>query len=130
MARPKAVELTSRELAVMQVFWQQPQATADEVRQRLLDQNEELAYVTVANVIRGLADKGFLKQLNSQRPYVYSAVKSFNDVSQRLVGDLVQRLFRGSTEALLVQLLDRRSLSDSERSFLQEILQREEQDEC
>lgn len=51
-----------------------------------------LAYVTVANVVRGLEDKGFLKQLNKSRPFQYCAAQSFEDVSKRLVGDLVERL--------------------------------------
>jgi BlaI family transcriptional regulator, penicillinase repressor len=35
MARPAAKDLTDRELEVMQIFWQQGDATAAEVRDRL-----------------------------------------------------------------------------------------------
>jgi len=122
MAGPQAKELTERELVVMRAFWDEGSGTADEARQRLADAGVELAYVTVANVVRGLEDKGFLKQLNKSRPFQYRAARSFEDVSKRLVGDLVERLFDGSRQKLLVQVLDKRRLSKTEREFLKQIL--------
>ncbi len=126
MVRPKTKELTARELGIMQVFWKYEEATAEEARQHLKKSGEELAYVTVANVVRSLADKGFLKQLNSERPFRYKAVRSFDEVSKNIVGDLMTRLFAGSREAMLVNLLDRRKLTAKERAFLEEILRKQE----
>lgn len=126
MARPKATELTARELAVMQVFWKQADATVEDAREHLEETGEALAYVTVANVVRALADKGFLKQTHQERPFRYQAVRSFEDVSGRLVGDLMTRLFEGSREAMLVHLLDRRKLTADEKAYLAEILKRQE----
>ena len=126
MARPKTTDLTGRELAVMQVFWERKEATADAVHQQLVHKGEDIAYVTIANAIRGLVDKGFLQQTTSKRPYVYLAIRSFEQVSNRLVGDLVTRVFDGSREALLVHLLDRKKLSSEEREYLQEVLARQE----
>lgn len=126
MVRPKSTELTARELAVMQVFWREEAATAEEARQALAGTGEDLAYVTVANVVRGLADKKFLKQLNQQRPFRYKAIRTFDDVSKRLVGDMISRLFNGSREAMLVHLLDRRKLTQEERAYLMDLLQNEE----
>ncbi len=122
MARPRSTELTDRELAVMQIFWQKDESTADDVRRCLQQQGEELAHVTVANVVRGLLDKGFLLQTHCDRPYRYRAVRTFDDVSNRLIGDFVKRLFDGSREAMLVHVLKGKQLSDSERAFLKEML--------
>lgn len=126
MVRPKAKELTARELAVMQVFWKSNEATAEDARDHLAKSGEELAYVTVANVVRSLADKGFLSQINSERPFLYKAAKSFDEVSKNIVGDVLTRLFSGSREAMLVNLLDRRKLTAKERAFLAEILRQQE----
>lgn len=127
MVRPKSNELTSRELAVMQVFWKQADATADEIRESLAGSGENLAYPTVANVVRGLADKGFLRQVNQERPFRYQAVRSFEDVSKRLVGDLLTRLFAGSRETMLVHLLGRRKLTAGEKAFLTDLLSDQEE---
>lgn len=126
MARPKTPELTDRELAVMQVFWRTAEATAEQARQELLKAGEEVAYVTIANVVRGLLEKGFLKQTHSQRPFRYTAIRTFDDVSTKLLGDFMGRLFHGSRQALLVQLLKHRKLSDAERELLEQVLDRSE----
>lgn len=122
MARPKAPELTDRELAVMQVFWQTEESTAEQARQVLLKTGEEIAYVTIANVVRGLLEKGFLEQTHSERPFRYTAVRTFDDVSTKLLGDFMGRLFQGSRQAMLVQLLKHRKLSGAERELLEQIL--------
>ncbi len=126
MARPKNPELTDRELAVMQVFWKTDEATAEQARQALLKTGEEVAYVTIANVVRGLLEKGFLKQTHMQRPYRYTAVRSFDDVSKKLMGDFMGRLFQGSRQAMLVQLLNYRKLNRAERKMLEQILDESE----
>lgn len=126
MARPKAIELTARELAVMQLFWKNGEGTAEQAQAHLEATGDKLAYTTVANVVRSLTDKGFLKPTNSSRPFRYIAIRKFEDVSQRLVGDLVTRLFAGSRQAMLVQLLDRKKLSKQEREYLESLLHDQE----
>ena len=122
MARPRSKELTDRELVVMRVFWDGGPATADEARERLTRSNTDLAYVTVANVVRALADKGFLEQTNEMRPYCYRAARSFDEVSTRIVGDLVKRVFDGSHEKLLAQIIEQRRLTKREREYLRDLL--------
>ena len=62
MARPKAKELTERELEVMHVFWDRGESTAADVREALATQGRDLAYTTVATLVRILLDKEFLTQ--------------------------------------------------------------------
>ena len=127
MARPPAKDLTERELEVMQVFWQQGEATAAEARDRLAAAGLDLAYVTIANLIRTIADKGFLKQTTQERPFSYCAAKSFDEVSHSLVKDLVHRVFQGSREQLLLNVLKKRRLTAKERTLLREILEEQDQ---
>jgi BlaI family penicillinase repressor len=126
MARPKATELTERELEIMHVFWKQGELTASEVREALAQAGRDLAYTTVATLVRILTEKGFVRQTNEERPFRYLPVRSFDDVSGRLLGDLVKRVFRGSREHLLVRLTENRKLSAKERALLEKIL-REQQ---
>jgi len=131
MARPVAKELTERELEVMHVFWECGDGTAQETRDRLAEgkgsRGEEggldLAYVTVANLIRLLVEKGFLEATNDERPYTYRAIRSFVDVSSSLIKHLVQQVFSGSRERLLVHILGgQKKLSAKERQLLEQIL--------
>lgn len=122
MARPPARDLTERELEVMHVFWRQPRATAAEARDHLAAAGLDRAYTTIATLVRILHDKGFLEQLNDERPFVFRAARSYEEVSGRLLGDVLDRVFRGSREQLLVRLVEQRKLSAREREVLQEIL--------
>ena len=122
MARPRATELTERELEIMHIFWNRGESTATEVRDALAESGRDLAYTTVATLIRILTDKNFIKQVTTARPFSYQPVRSFEDVSGRLLGDLVQRVFGGSREQLLVRLMEEKRLTPKERKILRQIL--------
>ncbi len=124
MGRPAAKELTERELQVMHAFWNRGEkaATVAEVRDDLASSGLELAYTTVATLVRILTDKTFLIQTNDDRPFFYRPARSYEDVSRRLLGDVVDRVFRGSREMLLVRLIEQEGLSLNERARLRAIL--------
>ena len=122
MGRPPAKDLTERELEVMHVFWAREEATAAEARDHLADSGLDRAYTTIETLVRSLHDKGFLRQVNDERPFRYRAVRSYEDVSGRLLGDLLQRVFRGSRANLLCRLVEQRKLTAEERAVLERIL--------
>ena len=128
MGRPAAKDLTERELEVMQTFWAGGEATAAEARDRLAAAGLDRTYPTVANLVRGLHERGFLEQANEDRPYVYRSSRTFEDVSGRLLGDLVDRVFRGSRSALLCRLVAGRRLTAEERDVLERVLREESGD--
>jgi BlaI family transcriptional regulator, penicillinase repressor len=123
MARPPAKDLTERELEVMHVFWSEGELTATDARDRLAQAGRELSYPTVANLVRALHDKGFLRPINDERPFRYAPCRTYEDVSGRLLTDLVSRVFRGSRELLFVRLLDDGKLTLRERAVLESLLQ-------
>lgn len=125
MSRPAAKELTQRELEVMHVFWTHGSLTAAAARARLADAGRDLTYTTVATLVRLLFEKGFLQVLNKERPFVYAPVRSHEEVSRRLLGDVLESVFKGSREQLLLRLFDECQLTEQERTFLQTILKEE-----
>jgi predicted transcriptional regulator len=122
MARPPAKELTQRELEVMHVFWNLGEATAADARDELARGGLDRAYTTVATLVRILLDKGFLAQQPGDRPFRYRPARSYEDVSRRLLGDLIDRVFDGSREQLLMRLLEQKKLTAKERAALGAIL--------
>jgi predicted transcriptional regulator len=126
MVRPPAKELTERELEVMHVFWKHGALSASEARDYLAKQGIDRAYVTVANLLRLLLEKGFLEQTNDERPFQYRPVRAFPEVSRSLVRDLVERVFHGSREELLVHLFGQKKLTAKERAVLLQILKEQE----
>ena len=124
MARPRAKELTERELEVMQVFWKQGEMTAVEARDRLAAIGLDRAYTTIATLVRILVEKEFLQQLpGDARPFRFRPTRSQEEVSGRMLADVVERVFQGSREQLLVQLLKQKKLTAKERAVLRELIQ-------
>ena len=126
MARPPAPDLTERELEVMHAAWKRGDCTVSDVREEMASLGRDLAYTTVATLMKILTDKGCLLQINQERPFVYRPIRSYEDVSKSMLGDLVERLFGGSREKLLAQLLGSKKLSAKERSLLEAYLKETE----
>lgn len=126
MARPRAKELTERELEVMHAFWELGQVSVAQIQDHLDANGRPLAYTTVATLVKILHDKGFLQQTNELRPFTYAPDRSFDEVSGNMLTDLVQRVFQGSRERLLVQLFGNEELTPEERERLKDLLEEQE----
>ena len=127
MARPRSKELTERELEIMHAVWdlapRRPEGvTVADIRDELARRGRDLAYTTVATLFRILGEKAFVRQIHDERPFRYEPARSFEEVSGSLLGDLVERVFGGSREQLLVRLIEDRRLSAKERARLEELL--------
>src|SRR5437899_11768641 len=127
MPRPPARDLTERELEVMHVFWQRGEMTAAEARDQLAANSLDRTYTTIATLVRILHEKGFLEQTNDERPFRYEPSRSYEAVSSRLLRDVLERVFRGSREQLLLRLVEQRRLTPKERALLHSILQEDGQ---
>jgi BlaI family transcriptional regulator, penicillinase repressor len=97
-----------RELDVMGVLWAAGSATVAEVRDQL---PVDLAYTTVLTILRNLEEKGFASHETEGRAHRYFPRLAKKDARTTLVGRLVDKLFHGSTEQLLVHLVRDRKLS-------------------
>jgi predicted transcriptional regulator len=122
MARPPAKELTERELEIMHVFWNRGELTVAEVRDALAQAGLQRAHTTVATLVRILSEKQFLEATNDERPFRFRAARSYEEVSRRLLGEVLDRVFHGSRVELLLRLMEQRKLTAKERAALQEIL--------
>jgi predicted transcriptional regulator len=99
--------LTKLELQIMQVIWRQGAGNVGEVQAGL---EQELAYTTVQTMLNILARKGKLKRKLRGRAYEYSATVSEDRASRSAVRDLIDRVFGGSAEELVMSLLKARQI--------------------
>ena len=110
----------------MQTYWQQGDATAAEARDRLAAVGSTAAYVTVANLVRTLSDKGFLQQINEERPlYVPRRQVLRRSLAQLGTGPCCPGIPRLARDWSL-DVLKRRRLTTKERTLLREILEEQE----
>lgn len=106
--------LGETEMEVLHHVWDLEQATVADVHDRI-SRDRKVAYTTVMTVMKKLAGKGFLNVDDSGQSYVYSAARTAEEVRGSLVGDLVEKVFRGSPAALVHALVRQEQLSDEER---------------
>src|SRR5579863_2048185 len=86
----------------MQVIWRIGSGTVGEVQAEL---SRSLAYTTVQTMLNILERKGKVRRELRGRAYVYSARVSEAKALGQSVRDLIDRMFGGSSEELVMSLL-------------------------
>src|SRR5216117_2786356 len=120
METPVRINFTDRELDVMNVLWDAGSATVAEVRERLSD---DLAYTTVLTVLRTLEQKGYVGHTGEGRAHRYRPLVKRAAAGRSALRRLVEKVFDGSPELLLTQLVSDKNLSDEELRRLRRLLQ-------
>ena len=122
MKQPVKSALTKLELELMKVIWRLGSATVTAVQAEL---PRPLAYTTVQTMLNILERKGKLRRELQGRAFVYSARVTEAKALGQGVRDLIDRMFGGSSEELVMSLLkngqiDADRLTDLTRRFNEE----------
>jgi len=121
MARPKNNQLTPLELEIMHVLWEAGEANVQTVQQKL---ERELAYTTVQTMLNILHRKGKAKRTLRDRAYFYKPAVTRLQVISQHVGDMVERLFGGSAENLVMSLIETKHLTPQKLARLNKLLKK------
>jgi len=113
------VTFTERELDVMAILWDLGSATVTEVRDRL---DDDLAYTTVLTVLRTLEAKGYVDHREEGKAHRYAPTVARNAAGQSALRRLTEKVFAGSPELLLTQLVSGRRLSLAELKRMRQLL--------
>ena len=122
----KQFRLGDLQLRIMQALWERGSATVAEVLEQLGPQ-VDLAYTTVATMLRKMEDRGLVTHESQGRKFVYQAVIEADDVTQSMANDLVDRLFEGSVAGMVNHLLTTRDVSQAELDELQQLIEARKQ---
>jgi BlaI family penicillinase repressor len=122
-AAAQAERLTPLELEIMQVLWEAGPSTVAEVQPKL---KAELAYTTVQTMLNVLLRKGKVRRAQEGRAFRYGPAVSRERATGSALSDLVQRMFGGSSEALLLAMVDSRQITAKELARVAERLQEAE----
>lgn len=102
------IDLAEREAELMAVLWEHGPSTVNEVLAHLTD---ELAYTTVLSHLRLLESKGYVGHSEEGRAHRYHALIERADARKGGIEALVAKLFQGSSDALLLHLVENEKLS-------------------
>lgn len=110
---------TDRELDVMSILWKAGSGTVAEVRERLSDR---LAYTTVLWVLQTLEEKGYVRHEKEGRAHRYHPSVAPSEAGASALGRIMDKVFHGSAEMLLAQLVTERELPSEELKRMRDLL--------
>jgi BlaI family transcriptional regulator, penicillinase repressor len=116
-----AISLADREAELMAVLWDKGPSTVTEVQALVSD---ELAYTTVLTILRKLEAKGYVGHTGEGRAHRYHPLIEREAAQEGALKALVARLFKGSSDALLMHLVSREKLSAKQVQRIEAQLQR------
>lgn len=105
----------------MKALWARAEANVAEIRQALPG-GADLAYTTVATMLRKMEGRGLVRHRVEGRTFLYTAAVAQDQVSGGMAEHVLDRLFGGSVEALVSHLLTRREVSRDELSRLRKLI--------
>jgi predicted transcriptional regulator len=111
--------LGDRELDVMGVLWDLGSGTVAEVRERL---PADLAYTTVLTILRNLEAKELVDHTAEGKAHRYRPRLARKAVRQSALSRMVNKLFHGSPEQLIAQLVEDEQLSADDLKRLRALL--------
>jgi predicted transcriptional regulator len=118
--------LTPLELQMMQVLWREGPSNVLHV-QKNLPAEIDLAYTTVQTMLNVLHRKGRVRRTLKGRAYTYRAVVSKEKILGQAVRDLVERMFGGSSEELVMSLIKSRQVDPGRIAELSRLIESEQE---
>ena len=125
MPRSRSGQLTPLELDIMSVLWRLGEGNVQAVQAAL---PRELAYTTVQTVLNILHRKGKVKRAKRDRAYFYIPVVSQSQVARHAVSQIVERLFGGSAESLVMSLVETRQLTPEKLDRLRRLVRQAQEE--
>src|ERR1700712_424906 len=126
MGDRQPTSLTKLELQIMQVIWKLGVSSVKDVQEGL---PQKLAYTTVQTMLNILERKGKLRRKLRGRAYVYSATVTEAKASRHAVRDLVDRMFGGSADELVMSLIKSRQIDPKRIAELTRRLEKESEED-
>jgi predicted transcriptional regulator len=112
---------TDAELGILRVLWRRGPSTVREVQSEL-STDRRTGYTTVLKLLQIMTEKGLVEREDSLRAHVYRAAYSHEQTQQRMVGDLLERMFEGSAPRLVLHALASRPATAAELDEIRALL--------
>lgn len=121
MTQSQLHRLGDLQLRIMKVLWAGREATVAEVHEALA-REQDLAYTTIATMLRKMEGRGLVRHRLEGRTFVYQPAIAADEVSRGMADHLLDRLFEGSLSGMVSHLLRTREVSREELSKLEQLI--------
>jgi predicted transcriptional regulator len=116
---PDAPMPTAAEADILAVLWRLGPATVREVHDAL---GKDCDYNTTLTQMRLMTEKGLLVRSERFRSHIYESAVPSNQMRTRIAGDLLKRVFGGSSTGLIMSALGAQPTTPEERKEIRRML--------
>ena len=113
--------LTEVELEIIQIVWAKNETTVKDVVDAL-PAGRDLAYTSVATILKILEKKGFLSTRKTDRAHVYFPLIKKHQYESKSVHHLIENLFEGTPSSLVMKLINESDLSHEDLKKIKSLL--------
>lgn len=128
MARPTPKYPTQLELEILKILWREGPRTVGQVRDTLAV-DRDLAYTSVMTILTIMYQKGYVSRDKQGAGYLYEARVGEKGIMGNMLRDLVDRVFEGSSAALLSNLLETSDLEPEDLKNLRKLINKKIQED-
>lgn len=119
---------TELELLILKVLWRMdaadlPLAVRD-IRGKLAESGRPLAHTSVITTLNIMVEKDFLKRIKRKNAFYFSPKLKQETVESRVIGDILNRVFDGSAQSLMLALLDRSEIDSDDIAEIRKMINR------
>jgi len=111
---------TGRELDIMSILWRRGSGSVAEVRE---DLGDSVAYTTVLKILQILEEKEAVRHEAEGRAYRYFPLVEPGEAGGTALSRILEKIFHGSVELLLSQLISDREIPPDELARMRKILE-------
>jgi predicted transcriptional regulator len=113
------------ETEILTVLWRLGPSTVRDVN-RFMSREKPIGYTTTLKLMQIMAQKGLVERDVSSRTHVYRPATSEAGMQEHLVRDLLQRVFAGSSEKLVMRALSAKEVSQAELKRIKKLIRKME----
>lgn len=129
MARKKKIEPAGLELLILKVLWEsETPMLVREVRTELAESGRDLAHTTVITTLNTMVEKRYLNRSRDKNSFRFQPKVSQKDVHDSAVTDVLERVFDGSPEHLMLSLLDSENVGPEQLAEIRKLINRKARD--
>jgi predicted transcriptional regulator len=104
MARSASPNPTEVELQILRILWEAGPSPVREIH-RQLQAEKGTNYSTTVKMLGVMLEKRLVKRNESARPHIYRAVLSREKAGTRMLNNIVEKVYDGSSFSLVLQAL-------------------------
>jgi len=122
MARPASEQPTGLELQFLKILWEKSPQPVREIRKVLAQSGRDIAHTSVITTLNTMVKKRFLTRKKEGKTYLFAARITREQVSQSVLGDVVNRVFDGSAKAVMMGLVEHSDINPDELKELRKLI--------